>query len=376
MLVASACLLGLFGCAAHKPGIPDAPAITSSPLPIEAGVPVRQWYMKTADGVVHYVAEHGIESSPGNVVVVLHGGWGAEHSYLLPAIRPLANECRFVLYDQRGSLRSPVRPPAKITYGGLVEDLEQLRQRLGLEKITIMAHSMGNHLAYGYLRAHPERVAGLILVGPTVPGPFGDERPGFLADVWPGFADTDAAALAARRAEYDKSVFTRTLRIAADEGLIPYEAGSATPDTVKSFRLKEVIKTDQQQTDWWRIQFTCVNTYNGRNWREMLGGQIFYSGDVAEAVLEDPEYKTACGEFWPALKAFDGPIRVMIGTHDYVDPGPTMWPRLVAHLPNAKLDTIPYAGHSIWMDEPDRFSRSLRSALRATMSEAANQQPR
>lgn len=169
-----------------------------------------------------------------------------------------------------------------------------------------------------------------------------------------------------RQAEHDLSVFRRTLRIAADEGLIPIEAGSATPDTIKGFKLSEVITADQHETDWWRIQFTCVKTYNGRNWRQMLGGQVFYSGEVGQAVLEDPEYIAACAEFWPVLKTFGGPIRVIIGTHDYVDLGPTMWPKLAAHLPNATLDTIPNAGHSIWMDEPTRLTVALRSSLRAT----------
>ncbi len=369
-------LVGLLGCQTAQTSSTPSADLKLTPLPTDAGVPVRQWYMNTADEVVHYVAEYGTEASPGNVVVVLHGGWGAEHSYLLPAIRPLANEYKFVLYDQRGSLRSPVRPPAKITYAALVEDLEQLRQRLGLEKITLMAHSMGNHLAYGYLRAHPQRVAGLILVGPTVPAPFGEQRPAFLSDVWPDFSDADAAAIAARQTEYDNSVFARTLRIAADEGLIPFEAGSATPDTVKSFGLRDIIKTDQQKTDWWRIQFTCINTYSGRNWREMLGGQVFYNGEAGQAVIEDPEYQAATRDFWSALKSFAGPIRVIIGTHDYVDLGPTMWPRLVAHLPTAKLDAIPDSGHSIWMDEPELFRRSLRAALRATTAQSAELRPR
>jgi pimeloyl-ACP methyl ester carboxylesterase len=51
---------------------------------------------------------------------------------LPPAIRPRADRCRFILYDQRGSFRTPVLPPAKISFKALVEDLEQLRQRLGL----------------------------------------------------------------------------------------------------------------------------------------------------------------------------------------------------------------------------------------------------
>ncbi len=357
--------LVLAGCRTTSSADPEPAALKRTPLPTDAGVLVNQWYMKTADEVVHYVAEFGTRSRPGNIVFVLHGGWGAEHSYLIPAIRPLADEYTFVLYDQRGSLRSPVNPPAKVTFSALVDDLDQLRQRLGQSKITLMAHSMGNHLAYGYLRAHPDRVDKLILVGATVPAPFGDPRPPFLADVWPDFSDADAAAITARQTAYDNDVFARTLRIAADEGLIPYEAGSATPDTIKSFGLKNIITTDQQQTDWWRIQFTCINTFNGRNWRHMLGGQSFYSGAAGQAVLDDPDYQTATRDFWPTLKSFRGPIHVIIGTHDYVDLGPTMWPRLVAHVPSATLDTIPNAGHSIWMDEPTRFTRALRAALRS-----------
>jgi pimeloyl-ACP methyl ester carboxylesterase len=113
----------------------------------------------------------------------------------------------------------------------------------------------------------------------------------------------------------------------------------------------------------WRIQFTAVNTYGGRNWRQMAGGQIFYNGDVAGAVLQDPKFEEAVAGFWPALKAFKGPVRVIIGTHDYVDLGPTYWPRLVKAMPDARLDTIRNAGHSIWMDEPEAFTRALRSAL-------------
>ena len=139
------------GCAAGPKPAEGRPPSAAATLPTDEGIPVNQWYMNTTDAdgakLTHYIAEYGVESKPGNTVIVLHGGWGAEHSYLVPAIKPLADEYRFVLYDQRGSLRSPAVPPAKITYDALVEDLDQLRQRLGLEKVTLKAHSMGNMLA-------------------------------------------------------------------------------------------------------------------------------------------------------------------------------------------------------------------------------------
>ena len=366
------------GCAAGPKPAEGRPPSAAATLPTDEGIPVNQWYMNTTDAdgakLSHYIAEYGVESKPGNTVIVLHGGWGAEHSYLVPAIKPLADQYRFALYDQRGSLRSPAVPPAKITYDALVEDLDQLRQRLGLEKVTLMAHSMGNMLAYGYLRAHPERVAGLVLVGPAGPGhDVGTEEsprmvPLCVTDVWPDFSKADLDALVGRMEKWRREYNDRWARIAVAEGLIPADwaaqnAADPDPDLNALY-----IKTDQQKTMSWRIIFTAVNTYSGSNWRETLGGMVFYNPAVAESIFAEPDYLSQVDAAWPALKAFEGPVRVIIGTHDYVDLGPTFWPRLVAAMPNARLDTIQNAGHSIWMDEPEQFTQSLHAALEATIA--------
>jgi proline iminopeptidase len=375
-LVGVVLIQAVVSCAARPVSLANSAAGKPTPFPTEDGVPVNQWYMNTTDAdgakMSHYIAEYGVESKPGNTVIALHGGWGAEHSYLVPAIKPLASEYRFVLYDQRGSLRSPATPPAKITYANLIEDLDQLRQRLGLEKVTLMAHSMGNMLAYGYLRAHPERVAGLILVGPILPGhDIGTEEaprmvPLCVNDVWPDFSKADSDAMLDRVEKWRRDYNDRWARIAVAEGLIPADwaaqnAADPDPDLNALY-----IKTDQQRTMSWRIIFAATNTYSGRNWRETLGGMVFYNPAVAESIFAEPDYFSQVDAAWPALKAFKGPVRVILGTHDYVDLGPTFWPRMVAAMPNARLDTIENAGHSIWMDEPEKFTRSLHSALEAT----------
>lgn len=337
--------------------------------PTEDGVPLHQWYMRTTDAdgteLRHYIAEYGTAVQPEKTIIVLHGGWGAEHSYLIPAIRPLAGDYRFVLYDQRGSLRTPAKPE-KISFASLVEDLEQLRQRLGLEKVTLMAHSMGNHLAYGYLHAHPDRVAGLILVGAVTPDRSGVDKPAFLRDVWPGFSDIDAKAIDERRSRWETRHNERALKIMVEEGLLPADWAKQHPLETDP-DLKTIYKwTDQQLTMAWRIQFTAVNTHDGRNWRQMQGGGAFYNEEVAGAVLQDSRFDKAVAGFWPALKAFKGPVRVIIGTDDYVDLGPTYWPRLVTAMPDAQLEIIRNAGHYIWMDHPEAFTRALLAALADT----------
>jgi len=228
---------------------------------------------------------------------------------------------------------------------------------------------MGNHLAYGYLRAHPERVAGLILVGAVPPAEFGDDNPGFLRDIWPGFSKTDADAIAERTAKWNRERSDRCVAIAIEEGLIPKDWAVRHPLETDPDLKALYAKTDQQQTDFWRMCFTTANTYGGRNWRQMPGGAAYHNDAVGGAVIEDPAYQTATREFWPALKAFKGPVRVIIGSYDYVDLGPTYWPRLVKAIPDARLDTIRNAGHYIWMDEPTAFTQSLRTALEETLGQ-------
>src|SRR5262249_21937968 len=46
------------------------------------------------------------EMGQGPTVVVLHGGPGADHGYLLPQFAVLADQARLVFYDQRGGGQS------------------------------------------------------------------------------------------------------------------------------------------------------------------------------------------------------------------------------------------------------------------------------
>ena len=71
-------------------------------------------------------------------------------------------------YDQRGSLRSPC-PSELISVDKHVQDLECLREQLGVDRLNIVAHSMGTILAMMYLDRYPERVKGLVFISPSAP---------------------------------------------------------------------------------------------------------------------------------------------------------------------------------------------------------------
>ncbi len=336
----------------------------SAAQPIDHAMASEQWYKVTDDAREQYVYEIGHAAAAGDTVIVLHGGWGAEHSYLLDALRPLGDTHRLVFYDQRGSLRSPA-PDSTITLQRLVADLDGLRQDLGVDRVTLLAHSMGNHLAYAYLAAHPEHVRGLVLVGAVLPTAFSMTGPdaAFLAGVWPG-ADTTAVQAAYTGAL--AGVEARVIRRMALEGLIPARFAEPAPDGDPELRaaLRGLESlSDRDQTRAWRMKFTAVNTCDGSNWRDMQGGQVFYTGTVARQILTDPGYAAAVPTFWPALAAFAGPVRVVDGTCDYTDPGPTVWPHVVDDLHDGRLTVVDGAGHSLWMDKPAEFVAAARAAL-------------
>ncbi len=283
-----------------------------------------EWYLPVADGCRLYVYELG--RGP-DTVVVLHGGFGAEHSYMLDAVRGLAERHRFVFYDQRGSLRSPC-PDSTISIAKHVEDLERLRAELGLERLTLMCHSMGTVLAMSYLKAHPNYTGGLVLLG-TVPP-----------------ADVDDSAVAAK-ADSLKSAFLNRREIAATlsrEGLDPPTEQLSAP----------------QRTHAWRVRFAGANIYHVERWRLMKGGQVFYNqraGDAAARTLPQPY------DFVADLTTHPCSVTVVAGTHDIVDMGVMHHSRWIARVPKVRLEVIRNAGHNAWLDEPDQFRRLVGDGL-------------
>jgi proline iminopeptidase len=98
-------------------------------------------------------------------VVFLHGGPGAGAS---AAHRRFfdPSHYRIVILDQRGAGRStPLSETRHNTTGLLVDDLERLRTRLGIERWHVFGGSWGSTLALAYAQSHPGRCLSLVLRG-------------------------------------------------------------------------------------------------------------------------------------------------------------------------------------------------------------------
>ncbi|HEX5043620.1 MAG TPA: alpha/beta fold hydrolase [Candidatus Polarisedimenticolaceae bacterium] len=110
--------------------------------------------------------------APGRPLVVVNGGPGFDHRYLLvgDAWDRLAVSRRVVMYDQRGTgASSRIKEGQPCGLKEQIDDLEALRAHLGLETMDLLGHSWGGYLVMAYAARHPERIAHLVIADSAAP---------------------------------------------------------------------------------------------------------------------------------------------------------------------------------------------------------------
>jgi proline iminopeptidase len=128
--------------------------------------PYDQGMLEVGDGNLVYWEVCG--SPTGKPAVTFHGGPG---SGCVPGWRRYFNPSayRVVLFDQRGCGRStphasdPAVSLTNNTTRHLIDDIEQLREHLGIDRWLVVGGSWGSTLALAYAESFPERVSEMVL---------------------------------------------------------------------------------------------------------------------------------------------------------------------------------------------------------------------
>ena len=132
----------------------DAPSISSVP---------REDYLPAGSARIFFR-----DIGAGTPLIILHGGPGFDHSYLLPELDGLAKSCRLITYDQRGRGRSAASvDPDDVSLESEISDVETVRSYFNLESAGVLGHSWGALLAIEYAARFPSRVSHLILMNPA-----------------------------------------------------------------------------------------------------------------------------------------------------------------------------------------------------------------
>ena len=133
------------------------------PAPRESG-------FTSSTGVPLYWAAYGEVGAPR--LLLLHGGPGAHHDYMLPQMLRLAGSYELIFYDQRGGGRSKTADRQAITWLTHTDDLRAVVSELGVEPLSLLGYSWGALLALFYALAAYEDEANnppqrLVLMSPA-----------------------------------------------------------------------------------------------------------------------------------------------------------------------------------------------------------------
>ncbi len=199
------CIFCSFLCAAPRTFYP----------PIE---PNQTGYLPVGGGHTLYWEECG--NPKGKPVLFLHGGPGMglsayQRSFFNPDLY------RIILFDQRGSGKSlPFASLENNTTWDLVNDIELLREHLGVQSWVVFGGSWGSTLGLAYAIKHPDSVKGLILRGiylcrsKEIQWYYQDGANYFFPDIWENYV---APIPVSERGDFVKAFYKRLTSSIAGE---------------------------------------------------------------------------------------------------------------------------------------------------------------
>ncbi|MGH1550671.1 prolyl aminopeptidase [Leifsonia poae] len=270
----------------------------------------------------------------GKPVVFLHGGPGGATT---PAHRRLFDPERYriVLFDQRmcgRSLPHASEPEADLavnTTWHLVEDIERLREHLGVERWQVFGGSWGSTLALAYAETHPERVTELVLRGiftlraQELDWFYEGGAAALFPDLWEGFLEPVPPA--------ERGHLIRAYqRLLADPDPAVHQPAAIAwsrweSSTITLLPRPELVEAFTQ--DAYAVAFARIENHF------FVHGGWFEEGQL----IRDA----------PTLAGI--PTVIVQGRYDVCTPPMTAWD-LHRALPEAELRMIPDAGHAF--DEP------------------------
>lgn len=259
----------------------------------------------------------------GPPLVCLPGGPMLDAGYL-GDLGGLSGSARLILADPRGAGRS--QAPADLAScrcDRMVDDVEALREHLGLERLDLLGHSAGANLAVTYATRHPGRIRKLALITPST-----------IAVGITATAEDRRDVVRRRVGEPEhEQVSTAFEAIAAghatDEARVaiaPFTYGRWDAAAQAHFAVMEERRDDELAL-----------------------------AHVADGAFDPPAVRAA-------LATFEPPVLVLAGDVDLAGPQPVI-AEMATLFPNAVFRTQPGAGHFPWLDDAATFRETVADFL-------------
>ncbi|MBN8642920.1 MAG: alpha/beta hydrolase [Flavobacteriales bacterium] len=292
-----------------------------------------EWYLQRED-VQIFVKEIGTGK---DTLIVLHGGFGANHDYMIDAVKGLEEKYRIFLYDQRGSLLSPTKKE-NLTFQKNVADLKALISALKLKKAKLFCHSMGTLVGMEFTKQYPQLVSHLILSGTILPK-----------------SDSLKSIFSER---YESQIDFLINRKDVVELIKPFkDKGLEYLKTIED--IDNSVLSHKDLTNYWRINFAAPNLFNVKKYNQLKGGRAYYN-ESCSIMTETVNWK------FDYREVLNSKVKTTIinGEYDFFDFDGTVISKQIQDFKNIELKIIENAGHNCWIDQQNTFKRLLLNALK------------
>jgi pimeloyl-ACP methyl ester carboxylesterase len=240
---------------------------------------------------------HYKEIGEGKPLVILHGLFGTSDNWQTHA-KKLGEYYRVILVDQRNHGHSPWSED--FTYEYLADDLERLILHLGIDKFTLIGHSMGGKTAMYYSQKYPTRLEKMAIVDIGI-----KQYPMHHNEIIKGIKSLDLTTISSRSV--------------AEQAMIPFVDSYG----VRQFLLKNLYWVEKGKLAW------RMNV------------------DVLEREMEEILAPIPTIEVWTPTLFLRGAMSNYILDED--------WDAIEEVFPDATLETIENAGHWVHSEQPDEF---------------------
>ena len=287
-----------------------------------------------AHGVLIYYKSLG----NGPPLMVVHGGPGADHTYFLPYLLPLARTHRLIFIDERGSGRSQrLQDTGLYTVEGDVEDVEAVRVALHLGKISLLGHSCGGVLAQAYALKYQQNLSHLILNSTfastrDMNAVLAREKAAMPPAKLARLNELEAAGLFGKGEAWEHGRYpAEYANLAWGPGYFPFLYG-ARPDS----------------------NYDPAGGNAPTNWelyRAMWGsdGEFVIDGNLKSV------------EYVDRLPTIHVPTLIVVGDHDECDP--SLSKEMHEKIAGSKLVILPNSGHMNFIDQPEMWQKSVEGFL-------------
>jgi proline iminopeptidase len=260
--------------------------------------------------------EHAMQERP--VLFLVHGGPGGDHVSFKRSSAALREVAQLVYIDQRGCGRSARGPRSSYTLDNNIDDLDALREHLGLQRISLLGSSYGGMVALGYALRYGSRLANLILV--------------CTAPSWRFIED-------ARR-------FIET-------------RGTPEQQRVCQWLWEGRFEHEDQLREYYRVMGPL---YSRRYREEDFAANWARSTRNFEALNEGFSGFLRSFDFTPQLHQISCPTLILAAAHDWICP-PHHSQLMAERIPRAHLKVFAHSGHMLPQDENEAYLAAVRGFL-------------